>query len=43
MQFERNYFITEDEGASFIQNGRKYLPNNTVSHPRPAESSAGLL
>jgi hypothetical protein len=43
MQFERNYWLNEDEGGASLQNGRKPLPNNTVSHPRQAESSIGLL
>jgi len=43
MQFERNYLILEDEGGACLQDGRNPLPNNTVSHRRQAESSAGLL
>jgi hypothetical protein len=43
MRFERNYWPVEDEGGGSLQNGRKPLPNNTVSHPRQAESSIGLL
>ena len=37
MHFERNYLIVEDEGGAYLQNGRKSLLNNTVSHPREAE------